>query len=123
MELPGVIFIVLVLAAILVILLVLKPFKHTEHPEPEVQDKPLQFDFCVGTYVNNAGVTKKALGVKLQGSSIYYCIKNTVHDIDYTFSNQQIAWFKTKFAKVYSDVHYQDLIYFNGNPVEPIQIV
>ena len=122
MDISAVIGIVLIIAAIAAIAIYFLARRRNDEVGTSTA-KPMQFNFCIGTYVNSQGVTRKALGVKVVGSEIYYCIKNTVHDVDYKFISEQINWFKNKFAKVYSDNCYHELIYFNSNPVEPLEII
>lgn len=124
MNTLHILFSVIVIAAIagiLIYFLVLKARKGDSDDSSPSAANPLKFDFCIGTYLNSNGETKKAIGARITGTSIYYCVKYSVHDLDYEFSSEQINWFKQKFVNC-SNIHsFQSLVYYANCAVEPLK--
>ena len=123
MDALHILFSVIVIAAIagiLIYFLILKPRKGDSDDSSPSTANPLKLDFCIGTYVNSKGETKKAIGAKIAGTSIYYCVKYSVHDLNYNFSSGQINWFKQKFVNCTNIHSFQNLVYYANSPVEPL---
>lgn len=123
MDALHILFSVIVIAAIagiLIYFLILKPRKEDSDDSSPSNANSLKIDFCIGTYVNSNGETKKAIGARIAGTSIYYCVKYTVHDLDYDFSPEQIGWFKQKFVNCTNIHSFQSLVYYANAPVEPL---
>ena len=123
MDTLHILFSVIVIAAIagiLIYFLILKPRKEDSDDSSTSVANPLKLDFCIGTYLNSNGETKKAIGARIAGTSIYYCVKYSVHDLDYDFSPEQINWFKQKFVNCTNIHSFQSLVYYANAPVEPL---
>ena len=115
METLHILFSVIVIAAIagiLIYFLILKPRKGDSDDASPSAANPLKLEFCVGTYVNSNRETKKAIGARIAGTSIYYCVKYSVHDLDYDFSPEQINWFKQKFVNC-TNIHIRPFLTYD----------
>lgn len=124
MDALHILFSVIVIAAIagiLIYFLVLKARKGNSDDSSPSPANPLKLNFCIGTYVNSNGETKKAIGVRIEGTSIYYCVKYSVRDLDYEFKSEQINWFKQKFVNCTNIHSFNSLIYYANNAVEPLK--
>lgn len=114
------VIIIAAIAAVLIYFLVLKARKGNSDDSSPSAANPLKLEFCVGTYVNSNGETKKAIGARIAGTSIYYCVKYSVHDLNYVYSPEQINWFKQKFVNCTNIHSFQGLVYYANAPVEPL---
>lgn len=120
MDLSGIILIVLIIAVVLALIFIVKPLKARKGIDAVgTATDSLKFYFCIGTCVNSKGITRKAIGVKRETDVLYRCVKCTMHNLDYNFSEEQIDYFKSKFDNVSYGEDYFNLIYLNSI-VEPL---
>ena len=112
--------IAIVVAIILIYCLILKPRKGVD-ADDAIAATNSYVSFCIGTYVNTKYEFKKAIGAKLSGTSVYYCVKNTVHNLNYDFSDEQVKKFKDKFAGCRTVDDFKNLVYYTGAAIVPLK--
>lgn len=105
--------VILIVACILGILAVLGYLIYLEAPK--------HFDFCIGTYVNSKGEEKYAIGVKKHSQQCYYAVKDTIRNVGYNYTEEQINTVKSRFKHVPRLVDFKDRVYYNANFVTPVK--